>query len=67
MDHETQALTLEAIRIWNEYSLHAQGITYEMQGYVTADNVIPAWKIDEHLLASKFYEQVKPKPKKRGK
>lgn len=34
-----------------------QGISYELQGYLTSDGVIPAWKLDEHLLIDRFYRQ----------
>ncbi len=54
---EDGPLKREALRIWNEYQLHGQGITYELQGYVTIDQLLPARKVDEHLLADRFYKQ----------
>lgn len=51
------ALKREALRIWNEYQLHGQGITYELQGYLTVDHTLPARKVDEHMLADRFYKQ----------
>jgi hypothetical protein len=54
---ENGELKREALRIWNEYQLHGQGITYELQGYLTVDRLLPARKVDEHMLADRFYKQ----------
>lgn len=58
IDGDDAPLKAEVIRMWSEYIMHTDGgITYVHQGYITDDGVIPAWKIDEHLLIDRLYKQ----------
>jgi len=55
---EDESLTEEAVRIWNEFALHQDGVTYAAQGYHLGDGVtLIARKIDEHRLVSGLYAE----------
>lgn len=58
--------THTCLRIIEEYALWSQGVRYEQLGYENPDGTIPAWKLDEHLLCRRYYEQAKrDKPRTR--
>ena len=42
-----------------EYTLHEAGMTYAQQGFMNADGQIWAWKMDEHLLVSGFFNEAR--------
>jgi hypothetical protein len=56
-DPTARILTLDALRIIEEFSLNEQGISYKDLGYVTADGQLPAFKADEHMIAKMHIDQ----------
>jgi hypothetical protein len=56
---------MEAIRIWDEYQMVRQGLTFADLGYLNPDGHVPAWKLDEHKLADTYYRQVQPRKKRK--
>lgn len=65
-DPVKRATTEEALRIWDEYGLFSQGITYDQLGYRNYAGELSARKIDEHRLCDRFVSQAqkdKPAPK----
>lgn len=57
LDPEQYAVKREAVRVLNEYVLHLDGMSYVQQGYTTPDGQVFAWKMDEHLLCDRLYQQ----------
>lgn len=60
-------LDREALRIWNEYAMTLAGLTYPALGYHTGDGAtVPAWKVDEHMLAHQCYIEARKEGAERG-
>lgn len=66
-DDDARAVFNEALRLINEYTLHNDGVTYMLQGYVTLGGEVPAFKIDEHLLVKRLYADAAQARRKKGK
>lgn len=57
-----------ALRMWNSYQLHQQGITYRDQGRLAWDGQsIAATAINEFLICSKLHTKARRKSAQKGK